>query len=96
MAPLRPPAGRSEPLSPVAASVVGCPLPSCAQPVGIASPRSSGAYGYTVGMSLALCYMKADTAKAGDRVSVAILGRPHSATILERPPFDPEGERLRM
>ncbi|PLU83655.1 dehydrogenase, partial [Sinorhizobium medicae] len=57
---------------------------------------SSGAYGYTVGMSLALCYIKADMAQAGDRVSVAILGRPHNATILEHPPFDPKGERLRM
>ncbi|MQV98148.1 FAD-dependent oxidoreductase [Sinorhizobium medicae] len=57
---------------------------------------SSGAYGYTVGLSLALCYIKADMAQAGDRVSVAILGRPHNATILEHPPFDPKGERLRM
>ena len=31
----------------------------------------------------------------GDKVSVAILGRPHAATVLERPPFDPEGVRLR-
>ena len=32
---------------------------------------------------------------AGDTVSVAILGRPHDAVILERPPFDPDGLRLR-
>lgn len=57
---------------------------------------SSGAYGYSVGMSLALCYIKADAAKPGDKVSVAILGRPHDAIVLERPPFDPEGERLRL
>ena len=56
---------------------------------------SSGAYGYTVGLSLALCYLNADTAKPGDKVSVAILGQPHEATVLERPPFDPTGERLR-
>ena len=56
---------------------------------------SSGAYGYTVGMSLALCYINADLAKPGDKVSVAILGRPHEAIILERPPFDPDGTRLR-
>ncbi|MEP7456638.1 FAD-dependent oxidoreductase [Phyllobacterium sp. SB3] len=56
---------------------------------------SSGAYGYTVEMSLALCYVKAGSAKAGDKVSVAILGRPHDAVILEQPPFDPDGERLR-
>ncbi|MDH6233310.1 dimethylglycine dehydrogenase [Mesorhizobium soli] len=56
---------------------------------------SSGAYGYNVGLSLALCYIKTDMAKPGDKVSVAILGRPHEAIILERPPFDPEGIRLR-
>lgn len=56
---------------------------------------SSGAYGYSVDMSLALCYIKAGTAKAGDKVSVAILGRPHEAVILEKPPFDAEGARLR-
>ncbi|CAN7168898.1 GcvT family protein [Rhizobium sp. LjRoot254] len=56
---------------------------------------SSGAYGYSVDMSLALCYIKAGTAKPGDKVSVAILGRPHEATILERPPFDADGLRLR-
>lgn len=56
---------------------------------------TSGAYGYSVDMSLALCYLKADAAKAGDRVNVAILGRPHDAVVLERPPFDAEGKRLR-
>jgi dimethylglycine dehydrogenase len=35
-------------------------------------------------------------AKPGDKVSVAILGRPHDATVLERPPFDAEGKKLRM
>jgi dimethylglycine dehydrogenase len=35
-------------------------------------------------------------AKPGDTVSVAILGRPHKATLLAAPPFDPGGQRLRM
>ena len=56
---------------------------------------SSGAYGYSVGKSLALGYVKADLAKPGDEVSVAVLGRPHRGWLLERPPFDPEGLRLR-
>lgn len=56
---------------------------------------TSGAYGYSVGHSLALGYVKANLAKPGDKVTVAILGRPHSAVILERPPFDPDGVRLR-
>ncbi len=56
---------------------------------------SSGAYGYSVNQSLALAYLKAGTAKAGDIVHVAILGRPHTARILPEPPFDPGGLRLR-
>ncbi|MDW3184056.1 FAD-dependent oxidoreductase [Roseobacter sp.] len=54
---------------------------------------TSGAYGYTVGMSLALGYVK--DAGPGDQVGVMVLGRPHRAVILQEPPFDPQGVRLR-
>ncbi|WP_270730064.1 GcvT family protein [Shimia sp. Alg240-R146] len=54
---------------------------------------TSGAYGYSVGMSLALGYVKG--AGAGDQVEVMVLGKPHKATILHAPPFDPKGDRLR-
>ncbi|APE43593.1 dehydrogenase [Sulfitobacter alexandrii] len=54
---------------------------------------TSGAYGYSVGMSLALGFVR-DTAP-GDTVEVMVLGRPHRATVLAQPPFDPEGSRLR-
>ncbi|WP_292288324.1 FAD-dependent oxidoreductase [Marivita sp.] len=54
---------------------------------------TSGAYGYHVGKSLALAYVT--HAAAGDQVEVMVLGRPHRATILARPPFDPDGTRLR-
>jgi dimethylglycine dehydrogenase len=56
---------------------------------------TSGAYGYSVEKSLALGYIKAGSAKPGDQLSVAVLGRPHDAILLERPPFDPDGVRLR-
>jgi len=56
---------------------------------------SSGAYGHSVGASLALCFIKTDHANAGTELDVAILGLPHRAKILEHPPFDPKGERLR-
>ena len=56
---------------------------------------TSGTYGYTVGMSLALGYVKSGTARPGDEVDVMILGRPHKAHILHEPPFDPRGARLR-
>jgi len=54
---------------------------------------SSGTYGYSVGMSLAIGFVK--NAELGDTVDVMILGKPHSATILDRPPFDPDGVKLR-
>ena len=56
---------------------------------------TSGAYGYHVEKSLALGYVKADVAEPGRQFDVAILGQPHKAILLERPPFDPDGSRLR-
>ena len=55
---------------------------------------SSGAYGYHVGQSLALAYLRPDIAP-GAVLEVMILGRPHRATVLPGPAFDPEGKRLR-
>jgi dimethylglycine dehydrogenase len=55
---------------------------------------SSGAYGYHAGKSLALAYLRPDLAP-GDTLEVMILGRPHSATVLAKPAFDPQGDRLR-
>ncbi|MEL7464349.1 MAG: FAD-dependent oxidoreductase [Pseudomonadota bacterium] len=56
---------------------------------------SSGAYGYSVGKSLALAHLYADAAEPGTEVDVYILGKPHRAKVLAEPPFDPKGERLR-
>ena len=56
---------------------------------------TSGAYGYHVEKSLALGYVRADVATPGGVFDVAILGRPHRATLLEQPPFDRDGSRLR-
>lgn len=56
---------------------------------------SSGAYGYSVEKSLAIAYLKVGLAKPGDTVHVAILGKDHTARVLARPPFDPDGLRLR-
>ena len=57
---------------------------------------SSGACGFHVGKSLAIAYLKAGLAAPGDTVHVAILGRDTPARVLARPPFDPDGHRLRM
>ena len=55
---------------------------------------SSGGYGHTVGQSLALAFLPPDIAP-GTEVEVMLLGRPHPATVLSEPPFDPKGLRLR-
>ena len=67
-------------------------LPDGGTPVGRVS---SGAYGHSVGASLALGFIRTEDAVPGQQFDVAILGRPHRAVLLERPPFDPEGTRLR-
>ncbi|WP_299692479.1 FAD-dependent oxidoreductase [uncultured Tateyamaria sp.] len=54
---------------------------------------TSGAYGYTVNQSLALGYVSG--IEPGTEVEVMLLGEPHRATILDLPPFDPDGKRLR-
>ncbi|WP_343560847.1 GcvT family protein [Kiloniella sp. b19] len=56
---------------------------------------TSGGYGHSVGMSLALGYVNLDQSKPGTELDVAVLGLPHKATVLEKPPFDAEGKRLR-
>ena len=63
------------------------------QPIGAVT---SGAYGFTVESSLAMAPILAEHAVPGREVDIAILGRPHNATILEAPLFDPEGQRLRQ
>jgi dimethylglycine dehydrogenase len=56
---------------------------------------TSGAYGYSVGKSLAIGYADPKVARPGDMVEIFILGRPHTAKLLVKPPFDPDGLRLR-
>ena len=56
---------------------------------------TSGAYGYSVGKSLALGFIKDGVAEPGDTVEIYVLGKPHKATLLVDPPFDPNGVKLR-
>ena len=56
---------------------------------------TSGAFGASVGKSLALGFVKDGVAGPGDAVHIFILGLAHRARILEQPAFDPEGLRLR-
>jgi len=56
---------------------------------------TSGAYGHSVGKSLALGYV--DATKAGDAIDfeIEIIGDKRPAKCLSAPPFDPSGARMR-
>ena len=56
---------------------------------------SSGAYGHSVSASIALCFIATEHAVAGTALEISVLGQPHAAVILEKPPFDASGSRLR-
>jgi dimethylglycine dehydrogenase len=56
---------------------------------------SSGAYGHSVGASLALGFIKAPYLDGRAEYDVMILGKPHRARLLSEPKFDPSGARLR-
>jgi len=66
---------------------------------------TSGAYGHSVGMSLAFAYLKTQTLRdlqgdegedpSGDVLSVHIMGERSPARILHRAPYDPDGLRMR-
>ena len=56
---------------------------------------TSGAYGHSVGASLAMGYIRIPFLDGRREFDVAILGMPHRAHLLDAPKFDPKGERLR-
>src|SRR2546423_9237545 len=56
---------------------------------------TSAAFGYTVGHSLGLAYLPTDLAALADELEIDLLGSPVRARVLERPPYDPSGDRLR-
>jgi dimethylglycine dehydrogenase len=56
---------------------------------------TSGAYGHTVGESLALGYVKPQFFEDGAAFEVEVLGKRRPAILSQRPRFDPEGTRMR-
>jgi len=56
---------------------------------------SSGAYGYGVDKSLALAFIQTEQLKSHREFHVAVLGLNHDAVLLDEPPFDAKGEKLR-
>lgn len=56
---------------------------------------TSGAYGFTVGKSLAFAYVEPAYAAPGSEFHIRILGTDRRATVLAEPAYDPKNERLR-
>ena len=56
---------------------------------------TSGAYGYTIGKSLALAYVEAPHGDPGTELEIEVLGERFPATVIPESPWDPENMRLR-
>jgi dimethylglycine dehydrogenase len=61
----------------------------------IVGRATSGAYGHTLGKSLAIGYIKSEHAVVGTGVSMEILGERKRATIVAESPYDPDNRELR-
>ena len=55
---------------------------------------TSGAYGHRTGLSLALAYLNKNDESVRQGMEVEIIGHRFPATILDKPPYDPENSRL--
>lgn len=56
---------------------------------------TSAAFGHTVGYSLGLAYLPTESAASGQDFEVELLGSRLRARVLDEPPVDPAGARLR-
>ena len=56
---------------------------------------TAGAYGHSVGKSLALAYVEPAVAEPGTALEVVILGKRFPATVIPESPYDPENASLR-
>jgi dimethylglycine oxidase len=56
---------------------------------------TSGAFGHTVGRSIAYAWVPPEVAEVGSRVEVEYFGERHPATVAEEPLFDPAMKRMR-
>ena len=54
---------------------------------------TSAAWGHRTGCALALAFLR--TRGIRSDLSVEILGKPVAATVLDRPPFDPDNRRMK-
>jgi dimethylglycine dehydrogenase len=56
---------------------------------------TSGGYGWRIGKSLALAYVRPGLGEPGTALEIEILGVRHPATVIPHSPFDPDNQRLR-
>jgi dimethylglycine dehydrogenase len=56
---------------------------------------TSAAFGYTVGYSVGLAYLPAEIDAQAEGLEVELLGSRLPARVLQAPPYDPDGHRLR-
>ncbi len=56
---------------------------------------TGGAYGFSVGKSLAFAYVEPDYSSPGSEFELSILGSRRRATVLGRPAYDPDNQRLK-
>jgi dimethylglycine dehydrogenase len=91
-------AGEKERFVPLIVEGNTADAPSCSivfkggQKVGIVG---SGGWGFRIGKSIALSYVRLDLAEVGTRLEVEILGTRFPAVVAEEPIFDPKNERLK-
>ena len=57
--------------------------------------RAGGAWGHTVGKSLAFAYVDPAFREPGSTFEIALFGGRHTATVLAEAAHDPSNERLR-
>jgi len=56
---------------------------------------TSGAFGHSVGRSIAFAYVKPELAAAGTKLEIAMLGQRRQATVAECAVYDPDNAKLR-
>lgn len=56
---------------------------------------TSAGYGYTVGKSLAIGFLREHARASGTELTISILGKPTRATVLPDAPYDPDNARLK-
>lgn len=56
---------------------------------------TSGAYGYTVGASLAMAMVDREFAAEGSDLMVHVVGQPRQAKVVAASPYDPKGQAMR-